>query len=156
MLPEESKAKLIHLLNHLVEVVTDGEEVYKEAAEYIENEELKEIFHEESMMRGHMKRTLQTEVLKYQENPDNQGTIMGALERSWLSLKAHIGAGEQTLLNSLEHSEDRCVAEFEKALQEDLPADLHGLIAEQMASIRSTHNRIRKLRDQEKSRSQTA
>jgi uncharacterized protein (TIGR02284 family) len=66
---EQSNAKLIHLLNHLIEVITDGEEVYKEAAEYTQLDQLKKAFREESMMRGYMKRALQSEVLKYQKDP---------------------------------------------------------------------------------------
>jgi uncharacterized protein (TIGR02284 family) len=149
-------AKIIALLNHLIEVCTDGEDVYREAAEFIHTPEQQRLFREESRLRGQMKRMLQAEVLRLQSEPENQGTLAGALERTWMSIKGHLGAGDQSLLTTLESNEDRTRAEFEHMLAEPLPAELRSLIESQYTSVCATHDRIRRMRDNERAQAKTA
>lgn len=64
-----------------------------------------------------------------------------------MSLKAAVtGHGEEAIISAVERGEDSARAAYEKALQQDLPADVRALVERQYAGIRESHERVRFLR----------
>lgn len=148
--------KVIDHLNELIETCKDGQEGFRQAAENVKSAELKSFFIDESLIRSRMAGDLQAEVIRLGGDPDKQGTVAGALHRTWVDLKKHIGAVDQSILSSVETGEDAAVKSFEKALKEDLPRHLLDLIQQQYENIKGVHDRVRMLRDSEQYNTKTA
>jgi uncharacterized protein (TIGR02284 family) len=141
------KDKKIVLLNSLIEICKDGQEGFKQAADSSINLELKQFFLETSEERSRMARDLQAEVLRLGGAPENQGSVAGALHRTWIDLKGTVSFSDQSILEATEKGEDSAIEEYEKALNEDLPPEFNKMIKRQYSSIMTVHDRIRVLRD---------
>ena len=139
--------KVIDLLNDLIETCKDGQEGFRQAAEYVRIVELKSFFNDVSLVRGRMVSDLQARVLQFGGRPDTHGSVSGALHRTWLGLKGTVSLNDGTVLSSVEAGEDAAVKSFEKVLKEPLPPDLLNLIEQQYRNIKNSHDQVRKLRD---------
>lgn len=142
--------KVIKTLNYLIETCKDGQEGFRQAAEKVDNLELKRFFNEEAMIRGRMAGDLEVEVIRLGSDPDHQGTIAGALHRTWMDLKGAFVSSDLSIISSVESGEDKAVNSYQKALQEPLPQFLRELIEQQFVSIKAVHDRVRDLRDDTK------
>jgi len=150
------KDKIVDQLNGLIEICKDGQEGFRQAAEKVVSPDLKLYFNEESLIRSRMKGDLQAEVVRLGSNPDTQGTVAGALHRTWFDFKSAIGVSDHSILASVENGEDAAVNAFEKALKEPLPGDLLQLIERQYLSVKATHDRVKALRDADQYKTKTA
>jgi uncharacterized protein (TIGR02284 family) len=81
----------ISTINDLIETLKDGQEGFRQAAEAVEDAELKTLFNECSLQRARFAGELQSEAVTLGENkPEDSGSAAGALHRSWINLKAAI------------------------------------------------------------------
>ena len=142
--------KNLDVLRELVEVCKDGETGYAHAAGIVTDSKLKSYFQEQSLQRAAFARDLRNEATNLGEKPDTSGSVAGALHRLWFEAKADLGLGDQSVLNSVEQGEDRAKHAYEKALKEDLPANLRGILQQQAQSVFAAHDYVRDLRDKEK------
>jgi uncharacterized protein (TIGR02284 family) len=67
--------------------------------------------------------------------------------RVWAQVKAKLGGGDHTLLETAEQGEDEAKAAYKDALNQDLPLPVRQLLTEQQAHILSSHDYIRDRRD---------
>lgn len=140
--------ELISCLNGLIEVCKDGQEGFKEAAEGVERSDLKSLFYEFSQQRAQFAGELQELVRTLGGDPENSGSVSGALHRGWMNLKSAItGQDEQAILNECERSEDVAKDAYRAALEHLLPANVLGIAQTQYASIQAAHDRIKAIRD---------
>jgi uncharacterized protein (TIGR02284 family) len=82
-------------------------------------------------------------------NPQEHGSIAGALHRGWVTLKA--SATKRTdlsILEECERGEDVAKARYRKALEENLPEDVRSIVQRQYDGVQRNHDQIRDLRDQ--------
>jgi uncharacterized protein (TIGR02284 family) len=83
---------------------------------------------------------------------DTEGSLTGAMHRSWMSLKESLASNEVgAVLSSAEAGEDDAVREYRDALDEDLPAPVRSVVEEQAEAIERAHDEVRRLRDRETS-----
>ena len=81
-------------------------------------------------------------------DPENSGSIGGAIHRGWINIKSAItGNDEQAVLNEAERGEDIAKAEYKKALEGNLPANVREMIQNQYGSVQAAHDRVKALRD---------
>jgi len=143
-----SNAEMISLLNSLVETCKDGQEGYKVAAEGTERSDLKSLLYEYSQQRAQFAGELQTLVQTLGGDPENSGTVTGAIHRGWINLKtAVMGNDDAAVLNECERGEDSAKNVFKAAAQEPLPGYIHDVITDQLRAIMQAHDRIKTLRD---------
>lgn len=149
----ESNDSVISTLNGLIETCKDGEEGFKDAAEGIVRSDLKTVFYEFSQQRSQFVGVLQELVRGLGGDPESSGTMSGALHRGWLNIKSAVtGKDEQSILNECESSEDHAKDAYTEALKTRLPANIADVVVQQSQAILAAHNRVRALRDAEKSR----
>lgn len=141
------RTEILDLLHELIQTCKDGETGYAHAAGVATDPRLKAYFSEESLERARFVRDLKTEAQRLGEEPDPAPSVAGTLHRVWFEAKADIGLGDQSILNSAEQGEDSAKKAYQKALNTDLPDDLHALIELQAKSIFSAHDYVRDLRD---------
>lgn len=142
--------KTLEILRELIEVCKDGETGYAHAAGVTVDRKLKSYFQEQSLERARFVKNLKHAAESLGETPATSGSVAATLHRLWFEAKADLGLGDQSVLNSVEQGEDRAKQAYEKALQEDLPAEIRGMIQQHAQSIFAAHDYVRDLRDQEK------
>ncbi len=139
--------EVINTLNDLIEINRDGQKGFQEAAEKMDAPATKTFFLEQSLSRASFVGELQTLVHVLGDEPENTGTVTGALRRGWMDLKAAFGGGDHAILVVVESSEDQALGQYRKALGKTLPADVRNIIESQNESIRQAHDKVKALRD---------
>jgi uncharacterized protein (TIGR02284 family) len=141
--------KGIDILEDLIETCRDGENGYQQAAEKINDSEIRSFFLAQSTERAQFARQLEAEVQRLgKSEPEQTGSAAGAIHRSWMGLKEALGGGTKSILESAEKGEDSAKDAYEEALtDEDLPPSVRPLVQRQAESVRLAHDRVRHLRD---------
>jgi uncharacterized protein (TIGR02284 family) len=143
--------KVIDVLDDLVETCRDGQKGYREAAEHVKDPELRTFFNQQSSERGRFVTELQSELRRLgEEEPEDSGSVAGALNHTWLDLKASLGGGDTAILNSVEQGEDSAKEAYQEALAEPLPESVLLIIRRQSQSVIAAHDRVNMLRDRRK------
>ena len=110
--------KVISILNELIEACRDGQEGFREAAEYAENPDLKMFFRQESLERAQFVGDLQQQVQALGGDPEKSGSTGGAVHRAWMTIKGTLtGKDDKSILNEVERGEDSAVDAYEKSLR---------------------------------------
>ena len=146
----ETNSDLRLTLNELIQTCRDGQEGFLTAAENVEDIEVRKLFNEYSLQRAKFTGELQSASHELGDSkPENASSVGGALHRGWINLKAAVeGRNVHGILVECERGEDSAVAEFKKALELDLPANLRETIQYQFTAIQAAHDRVRELRDE--------
>jgi uncharacterized protein (TIGR02284 family) len=136
-------------LNSLISTLLDGQKGFADIGEHLKDETLKRYFLAESLKRARFRGDLE-EVLHQSGVHDikESGTTAGALHRAWVDLKAKLGGGDHTLLETAEHGEDEAKKAYADALNQQLPLPVRQLVAEQQAHVLSSHDFVRSRRDE--------
>lgn len=131
-------------LNTLIHTCRDGEKGFRAASEAVEDSHLCSLFRDFATQRGQFAIELENEVVRLGEVPATEGSMMGALHRGWLNLKAAIaGNDEAAVVAECERGEDSAVAAYRDALEKDLPETTHTLVARQYSFVQAAHDRVR-------------
>ncbi|HEX8296207.1 MAG TPA: PA2169 family four-helix-bundle protein [Chthoniobacteraceae bacterium] len=139
---------LASTLNSLIETCKDGQEGFRIAAEDVKNSALKSLFAEYSLQRSQFSGELQELVRSLGESSEKQSSVMGAMHRGWINIKAALSSGdEHAVLSECERGEDSAVAEYHEALEQDLPANVREVLQRQSIAVRQVHDHVRDLRD---------
>jgi uncharacterized protein (TIGR02284 family) len=139
----------ISTLNSLIETLKDGQEGFRQAAEAVNDSQLKSLFNELSLQRSKFAGELQNQVIQMGEpEPETSSSTAGALHRTWINLKAAISSrDDHAILAECERGEDSAVAEYKKAMESNLPAPVREMVARQSTQVKDSHDRVRGLRD---------
>ncbi len=140
------------VLHNVIQSLIDSQEGFKDIGEKLKDETLKRYFLAESLKRASFKGELEDVLVKegvadaYKES----GTVAGALHRTWGDLKAKLGGGDHTLLETAEQGEDKAKKAYADALKHDLPLHIHQLLSTQAAHIQTSHDYVKAARDSRK------
>jgi uncharacterized protein (TIGR02284 family) len=142
------KDNAISVLEELIQTCKDGQKGYQEAASKVKRSDLKTFFNEQSLERSRFAGELEAELIRLGK-PDKKvsGSVVGSLHRAWIDTKVGLGGGDKTVLDWLEHGEDRAKDAYQKAVTGDLPEDVAQIVRRQAASVQAAHDRVRSLRD---------
>ncbi len=109
-------------LNSLISTLLDSQKGFADIGEHLKDETLKRYFLAESLKRASFRGDLE-EILHQNGVHDikESGTTAGTLHRVWGDLKAKLGGGDHTLLETAEQGEDEAKKAYKDALDQDLP-----------------------------------
>jgi uncharacterized protein (TIGR02284 family) len=135
-------------LKSLINTLQDSQKGFADIGDHLKDETLKRYFLAESLKRASFRGDLE-EILHQNGVHDikESGTTAGALHRVWGDLKARMGGGDHTLLETAEQGEDEAKNAYKDALDQDLPLPVRQLIAEQQAHVLTSHDFVRNHRD---------
>ncbi len=137
------------ILNELVETSKDGEKGFRKAAEDARSAELKSLFSKCAQRCAEGARELQTAVRASGGDPERSGHVSAALHRGWISLKEAVTSrDDKAILEECERGEDYAKAQYKKALEQDLPANVRAIVERQYQGVIANHDKVRALRDQ--------
>ncbi len=143
-----SSDDVISTLNGLIEILKDGQEGFRTAAEGVKNPEHKSLFNSYVQQRAQFASELQSEVRRMGGDPEKAGSVLATLHRGWIDIKSTVtGEDDGAVLSECERGEDSAVHNYQDAMKQDLPADVQQVIQRQYTQIKEAHDRIRDLRD---------
>lgn len=149
-----SNDEVIDKLNGLIQTCKDGQDGFKEAAEGIENSELKTVFYEFSQQRSDFVGVLQGLVRSLGGDPEKEGTFAASVHRGWIDIKSAVtGKNEESILNECERGEDHAKEAYADALKFAFPANIADVVQQQSHAVIVAHNRIKSLRNEENGKS---
>ena len=140
----------ISTINDLIETLKDGQEGFRQAAEGVEDPELKSLFNEFSLQRSRFAGELQSQAVGLGESkPEDSGSAAGAMHRAWINLKSAIAKhDDHAILAECERGEDSAIKEYLEAMKEEnLAGPVRDIISRQYAEVQNAHDRIKQLRD---------
>jgi uncharacterized protein (TIGR02284 family) len=138
----------IDTLNDLLEICRDGEYGYRECAEHIKAENLKEVLqrHEQACRDAGME--LQALIVQLGGEAEEGGSMSGALHRGWVSVRGILtGYSDQAMMDECERGEDSALASYRKALKQELPLSVRTVVQRQADGAQRNHDEIKALRD---------
>jgi uncharacterized protein (TIGR02284 family) len=139
---------VISTLNSLIETCRDGQQGFADAAEGVEDSNLKSFFYEAGQQRAQFVGELQSLVRDLGGDPENSGSVAGAIHRGWINIKSAVtGKDEKAILNEAERGEDSAVSAYKNALNEALPANVLSVVQNQYSQVQATHDKVKRLRD---------
>lgn len=146
---------LVEVLNDLVQINNDRIEGYEKAAEETKDidVDLKTIFIKMAEESIKYKIELINEISKFGGEPATGTTGLGKIYRVWMDVKATFtGKDRQSVLEACEFGEDAAQKAYRDALSSDaeINADTRQLITSQQASLKTSHDIIKKYRDMHK------
>lgn len=138
-------------LRDVIQSLIDGQEGFRKIGEHLKDETLRKYFAAESLQRSQFRGELE-DVLHQEGAHDvkEKGTVSGAIHRTWGDIKAHLGGGDHTLLETAEAGEDEAKKAYKKALEKELPLPIKQVLTTQYAHIQSSHDYVKAARDSRK------
>jgi uncharacterized protein (TIGR02284 family) len=138
----------LKMIEKLIEVCKDGEKGYKDAAEHAKRSDLKTVFTTQSSERGRFARELQAVLMNLGKTEKKEsGTVAGALHRAWIDTKVGLGAGDKSILESVEKGEDEARDAYREAIGTPLPPEAADVVSRQARSVQTAHDQVKTLRD---------
>ena len=146
---------LVAVLNDLVQINNDRIEGYEKAGEEIKDidVDLKAIFIKMAEDSIRYKTELINEISKFGGTADTGTSGLSKLHRVWMDVKAAFASKDrQAVLEACEFGEDAAQKAYTDALASDaeINADTRQLITTQQASLKTSHDIIKKYRDMHK------
>jgi uncharacterized protein (TIGR02284 family) len=136
------------IVKDVVQVLHDGHKAFMDLAEHIKDVQVKSFFVKEAQVRSEFARQLEIAAgLPTSES----GTTMGAVHRGWGDLKAKLGGGDHTLLETAEQGEDAAKDAYKKALEaKEITGNVRQTLLTQQQHIQQSHDQVKAFRDNKK------
>ena len=133
-------AETNELVKTVIQVLHDGERGFADIGEHLKSPELKAFFLEESQKRGQFARELPA---ASGAGEDVGGTAAGSVHRVWGDLKANLGGGDHTLLETAEQGEDAAKKAYQEALKDtNLNSNVRASLQRQQRYIEASHDMV--------------
>lgn len=145
---EGKRNEMTRALNSVITILLDSQKGFADIGEHITDAKLKQFFLTESLKRASFRGELE-EILHQHGVHDikESGSTLAALHRTWGDLKAKLGGGDHTLLETAEQGEDEAKKAYADALNQDLPLPVRQVLATQQEHIIESHDLVREYRD---------
>ena len=140
--------KVLDVLEDLIETCKDGQKGYQDAASHVKRSDLKTFFDQQSLERSSFAGELEAELI-HLGKPDKKvsGSVGGTLHRAWIDTKVSLGAGDHSILESVEAGEDSAKESYQKAVTSDLPENVAQIVRRQASTVQKAHDKVKSLRD---------
>ena len=143
--------KLEATINDIIQTLEDGQKGFATAAEKAQTDGRDDLaleFRQYSEQRATFSNQLRRHAADRGLDVDSGPSVAGTMHRGWMKLKdALSGADVSGVLEAAEQGEDHAVAEYVRALDDDIDGELRALLGQQFTEIQATHDRVRNLRD---------
>ncbi|RFM32872.1 PA2169 family four-helix-bundle protein [Chitinophaga silvisoli] len=150
----QATMETIEILNDLVQINNDRIDGYEKALGELKEEDndLRALFSSMISESHEIRLALGTEVNALGGDMETSTTTSGKIYRAWMDVKAlFTGHDRHTVLANCERGEDAAQNAYNTALEdEDLPAYLREMVAEQQQTLKRSHDKIKALRDASK------
>lgn len=141
--------KMAEKLNELLQRNMDAEKHFRQAAEDVRNERLKEFLMDRALQRYDFRQELRSEIRNFGEEIEDESTTKGDLRRTWSDLKAALSSNkEEAVLEEVVKGERGTVKEYNEAIKEyEFPPSTENLLIKQRNAIERTMRQATELED---------
>ena len=137
----------IEQLNRLIEATLDSAEGYRDATKASTISRFSPLFTARAGERQTIVAQLQAEVRRLGGTPEQDGTMLGAAQRWFNTLKNSVVGSEASVIAEVEAGEDHVKEVYEAALADGkLSADIRTKIQAAFVSIKAGHDQMRDLK----------
>lgn len=138
----------ITTLNSLIATTLDSADGYTEAAKESDNPKFGDMFTSRASERRSVVAQLQGEVRRLGGDPEDDGTVLASMHRTFLDLKAAVtGRDDKAIVNEVERGEDHILHKFQDALKDEkLSPETRTAIQNAFGSVRTGHDQMRDLK----------
>ncbi len=138
---------LIPTLHEIAKICCDGDAFYRDAAEKMQDPELREAVREVGRIRGALCRDIHGGLRDKGEETNGSGTFYGTLHKLYADLRARFAEdSDRIYVAELEEAEDRLLRSLEEASLNLEPADARVILQRYMPAARAAHERMRALK----------
>ena len=131
----------IDTLNNLLETCRDGEFGFTESAEHTKTQEIKSVFLQRADDCRMAAAELQQLIITMGGEPNEGGSVSGAIHRGWVAVKGTLsGYSDINILEECERAEDVALAQYRKALKQNLPLHAKTIVDRQAQGMRDMRN----------------
>lgn len=136
-------------IRNLISVLRDGEKGFVDIGEHLQHPEHRSFFMEEAKVRGNYAAELERTVNRVTDaDVHESGTAAGAVHRTWGDIKARLGGGDKTLLDTAEQGEDTAKKAYQEALEDPAVSDtVRAVIAQQFEHVKQSHDKVKGFRN---------
>jgi uncharacterized protein (TIGR02284 family) len=137
-------------LTHLIKVLHETEETYRQASERVSSSWLQSLFAGYSSQRTQFITELSNLSSGLGVMPEGGATVGDVLHQAWEDLKAAVvgvSGDDADVLAECESSEDVAKEAYEKEILKGLPPHVHDVVQLQYQEIMKAHDQVRELRD---------
>ena len=136
--------KTANALNDLISIARDGKDFYEEAAQKVDDAELKTLFARIATTKAQIVGDLSAAVQAAGGKPEDSGTLVGSMQQMYGKIRAAFGDTEYGYVAELEESEDRLLEAFDKAARDaDTPPAARDVIVRLLPEVRASHDVMR-------------
>jgi uncharacterized protein (TIGR02284 family) len=136
------------VLLDVIKTLEDSQKGFADIGDHLKDESLKKYFLAESLKRANFRAELEAELHRAgMADVKESGTAAGALHRVWGDLKAKLGGGDHTLLETAEQGEDKAKKAYQDALDKELPLPIRQLLTDQQSHVIASHDFVKSHRD---------
>lgn len=141
-------SKVVDILNDMLTRNYDAEKGYKEAAEKVENDSLKEWFLDQAENRYSFGHTVKDLIAKYGGEPDKGTSLAGDLHREWIAIRDTFSSGDEAIYKECIRGEEAFANDYAEILNtESLPEDIRTAVSEQKSSVEKALDALKNLKD---------
>ncbi|MFV8836917.1 ferritin-like domain-containing protein [Salinimicrobium soli] len=136
-------------LNDLLEKNYDAEKGYKNAANDIKNQRLKEFFKQKAQQRYDFGHELKSEIRNFGETPDKGSSFTADAHRAWMDLKAALTSDkEESVLEEAIRGERAAVEDYNEAIDKtNFPPSTENLLIKQRNAIERSLKEVKDLEE---------
>ncbi|MGB5941692.1 MAG: PA2169 family four-helix-bundle protein [Leeuwenhoekiella sp.] len=129
--------KIGNKLNELLEKNYDAEAGYKQAADQVGNNSLKEYFNARAKNRYDFGHQLKAEMKTFGVEPDKGTSLKGDAHRTWINLKSTFTSDkDEAVLEETIRGEKSFIDEYDEVINnENLPASTKNILVSQRNSV---------------------
>lgn len=137
------------LIKAVVRVLHDSAKGFPDVGEHLKDTSKKSFFVQEGQTRAEFAQQLESAYSSTTgETLDVGGTGVGAVHRVWGDLKASLGGGDHTLLETAEQGEDAAKKAYKEALESSsVTGEVRALLQQQQPHIQASHDKVKAMRD---------
>jgi uncharacterized protein (TIGR02284 family) len=139
--------KTIAVLRKLVATCKDGEKGYQRAAKAMSPGALKDQFSAQAEQRTHFATELLAEVHRLDTAAVQKGSAAGVIHRGWMKVENVFTRTDPCkVIAECERGEVAALKRYERALRQDMPAELRDIVSRQYAALKEACGRAHGLR----------
>lgn len=137
--------KVAEILDRLTAISIDGRKRYEHAARDVERASLEAYFEWQAYNRKTAADELAGERRRLYGDAKEHGTIRGFVDREALDIAVIMSKGDTGVVEWCREDDAKVIAEYEKALAEDLPDDVRLMLERQLERVRSAIGNLEKV-----------
>lgn len=142
----------VKVLDELLVMSRDGEEGFQHAANNVDTPYLKDILTRLARDCATAVIQLQAEIHRLGGEPSLSGSVAGALQRGWTSVKTLFSSNDdETVLNDCVRAEELAYVTFSEALAKPLPAQSYALVQRHTEGVARNLQEVRSLKARSRS-----